>query len=293
MLKSLEMPNGEVLTYRERGDGPQVVVLIHGNMTSSKHWDDVMDKLSERFKVYAMDMRGFGYSTYKQPIHSLKDFAEDIKCFVDGLRLKGFTLVGWSTGGGVAMQFTADYSEYVTKLILIESVGIKGYPFYLKDVNGQPIPEQLLKTREEIAVDPVQVVPVLQAYATKNKEFLRNLWNMAIYTQKQPSAERYEEYLEDMLTQRNLVDVDYALATFNISTEHNGVVPGSGDVDKITISTLVVQGDKDLVVPLQMAEEIQEGIGDNARLVVLSNSGHSPLVDNFEKLIELIIEFTV
>ena len=61
------------------------------------------------------------------------------------------------------MQFTANHPTFVEKLILVESVGMKGYPIFKKDINGQPIVSSLVKTKEEIAQDPVQIAPVLDA----------------------------------------------------------------------------------------------------------------------------------
>ena len=291
VLKSVKLDNGEVIGYRECGEGKKTLVLIHGNMTSSKHWDIFMDKLKHKFKIYALDLRGFGKSTYNTPINSIKDFSEDVKFFVDKLELGELVVAGWSTGGGVAMQFTADYPNYVEKLILIESVGVKGYPIFKKDVNGKPIIGEFLKSKEEVAEDPIQVKPVLVALESKNKEFYKTIWNLTIYTHNQPKPQKYEEYLEDMLTQRNLVDVDYALLTFNITNEFNGVVMGSGDVDKILIPTLVIQGDRDYVVPIEMGQDIAKYIGQNAELEILEDSGHSPLIDQLDRLIDLIVKF--
>ncbi len=290
-LKKVELSNGETLGYRETVEGEKVLLLIHGNMTSSKHWDILIDKLPEEYKVYAIDLRGFGISTYNKSINGLKDFSEDVKLFVDAIGLKKFSVAGWSTGGGVAMQFAADYPELVEKLILIESVGIKGYPMFKKDEKGQPIPGQLLKTREEIAKDPIQVLPILKAYANRDKETLKNIWNMSIYTHNKPTEEKYEEYLNDMLTQRNLVDVDYGLLTFNISDESNGVSDGTGDVYKIKAPTLIIQGDRDVVIPRNIGEEIAKAIGDNGRLEILENCGHSPLIDCLDRLTKLIVDY--
>ncbi|MTI69825.1 MAG: alpha/beta hydrolase [Firmicutes bacterium] len=290
-IKSVEIGNGETISYRESGEGDKKLVLVHGNMTSSKHWDLVIENLPKNIKVYAIDLRGFGNSSYNKPIDSLKDFSEDLKMFVDKIGIKDFYLAGWSTGGGVAMQFTADYSEYVEKLILVESVGVKGYPIFKKNEKGEPIIGEFLKTKEEVARDKVQVVPILNAYKNKDTNALRKIWEMTIYNHNKPEENRYKEYLNDMLTQRNLVDVDYALMNFNISNEHNGVVMGTGDVSKINIPTLVIQGDRDLVVPKSMAEGINETIGDNAKLVILKDSGHSPIIDNLDKLINLMVNF--
>jgi pimeloyl-ACP methyl ester carboxylesterase len=290
-LNKVEISNGETLGYRERAGGEDVILLVHGNMTSSKHWDLVLENINPTYKVYAVDLRGFGISTYNQSIDSLKDFATDLKLFVDALKLRSFSLMGWSTGGGVALQFAADHPIYVEKLILLASASTRGYPFLQADETGASKYRVRLKTKEEIAQDTAKTIPVQTAYQTGNKEFLRKLWNTLIYTQNLPSQERYEEYLEDMLTQRNLVDVYHALNTFNISKQHNGLTQGTGDVEKIQAPTLVLQGKKDRVVLPSMAEEIVEDLGDKAELIYFENSGHSPLVDDIDQLLKTVTEF--
>ena len=120
-LYSVDISNGETLTYRKREGGDELIVLVHGNMTSSKHWDLLLESMDEQFTIYAVDMRGFGGSTYHNRITSIKDFSKDIKLWTDALNLKNFTMIGWSTGGNVAMQFCADYPGYANKLVLFAS----------------------------------------------------------------------------------------------------------------------------------------------------------------------------
>lgn len=291
VLKSVKLSNGETIGYRESSSGTQTILLIHGNMTSSKHWEIFMVNFEEGYKMYAIDLRGFGLSSYVNRINCLKDFSEDLKLFADSLKLDRFVLIGWSTGGGVAMQFASDYPELVSHLILVESVGIKGYPILKKDVQGKLLPGNFLTTKEEISHDTSRVLPLLKAYETKDKEYLKNLWNRLIYTQKKPSEPEYQEYLADMLTQRNYVDVLYALSRFNLSHQSNGIVSGTGNVDKIIAPTLVIQGDKDYVISLDVAKEIVAEIGKNAQLIILENCGHSPFVDNLAKLRSLVLKF--
>jgi len=290
LLKSLKLGNGETLGYRESGSGDTTLLLIHGNMSSSKHWDTFISGFPEGYSIYAVDLRGFGISSYLNPVESLKDFSEDVRLLTEALNLKNFVLAGWSAGGAVAMQFASDNPERVSKLILMESVGVKGYPLFKRDEKGQPIPGNFLKIKKEVA-DDIHIRLVQQAYDTKNKEYLRKVWNTLIYTHHQPPPDKYEEYLEDMLTQRNLADVYYALGHFNISHQHNGIAEGSGAVDKIVAPTLVIQGDRDLVIPVKTAEETAAAIGDNAKLAVLENAGHSPPADCLDKLISLFFEF--
>lgn len=291
MLNSIKLSNGETMGYRKVGKGNKVLILVHGNMSTSKHWDTVMESMPSEYITYAIDMRGFGISTYNTPVNSLKDFSEDLKLFADAMGLNKFSLAGWSTGGGVVMHFAIDYPDYVEKLILVESVGIKGYPMFKKDASGQPILGEFLKTKEEIEADPIQVVPILDAYRDKNKALLRIIWDSAIYLFGKPTEERYEEYLDEMLTQRNLVDIDYSLVHFNISDEHNGVVEGTGEVHKIKVPTIVIQGKNDLIVPMDMGVGIAEGIGENAKLELLDNGGHAPMTDDLNRFMNLILSF--
>lgn len=291
ILSQVKIANGETIGYRYKKGGEKILLLIHGNMTSSKHWDIFIDALDHKYTIYAPDLRGFGISTYHTSINSLDDFKEDLKLFVDEVGIKKFSLIGWSTGGGVCMVFAADYPEYVEKLILLESVGTRGYPILKKDITGKPIIGEFLKTKEEIAQDPIQVLPILNAYKNKDKEMLKRIWEATIYTHNKPDDAKYEEYLEDMLTQRNLVDVDYALATFNISNEFNGVKQGDNRASKIKCPTLILWGENDLVVPKQMALDIKADIGNNATLVYLKKCGHSPLIDDLEQLVKVVENF--
>lgn len=291
IIDKVTLGNKETYGFRYYKGGNKNILLIHGNMTSSKHFDTFIEALPEDYTIYAVDMRGFGNSTYINPINSLEDLAEDIFLFTEKIGLTNFDILGWSTGGGVAMLFSARHPEKINKMILVESVGIQGYPIYAKDKDGKPIFSELLLNKDEIASDPVQVAPVLAALKRKDKEYYRNLWNALIYTKNQPEPYKYEEYLEDNLTQRNLVDIDYALTKFNISNEFNGVRKGTGEVYNIKANTLILQGDKDFVVPYKMAEGIKDALGKKGTLKILNNSGHSPFVDCLEHLVHIIVDF--
>jgi len=291
VTKVLTIPNDETIGYREAGTGGRTVLLIHGNMTSSKHWDILMSALPHGYHLLAVDLRGFGTSSYHNRIESIQDFSEDVAQFATCLDLNSFSMIGWSLGGAVAMQFAIDHGEKVEKLVLIESIGLQGYPVLRKDGLGQPIAGEFLTTRDELARDP-NIAATARAIEEEDRAYLRRLWDLLIYTHNRPEEKKYEEYLDDILTQRNTVDVAYACTRFNISRENNGVVDGDGSVSKIHTPTLVIHGDRDAVVPLETAREIARGInGGRTRLEVLEDSGHSPLIDNLEGLVGLIAGF--
>ncbi|WP_066067549.1 intracellular short-chain-length polyhydroxyalkanoate depolymerase [Neobacillus soli] len=288
-LKEVLLPNGETLAYREREGGEIKVLLIHGNMTSSKHWDLVLENMATKYKLYAVDLRGFGGSSYHNLVQSIKDFSDDVKLFVDEIGLKDFAVVGWSTGGAVAMQFAVDYPGYCNKLILLASESTRGYPFDGKlNENEEP---RRFSLHEEIKKDLIRTIPVQTAYDTNNVDLLKLIWNAVIYTHNQPNPALYDEYVQDMRTQRNLAEVHHANNTFNISHHHNGLVEGNGKVDEINIPVLVLRGERDFVITAGMNEELLEDLGEKSVFIELKDCGHSPLVDDLPQLLTAITQF--
>lgn len=289
-LKYVELLNGETLSYRERIGGEELCIFVHGNMTSSKHWDVLIENFDPRYTIIAPDLRGFGGSTYKNRITHMRDFSDDLKSFVDSLGLKDFSLLGWSTGGAVAMQFCADYPGLCNKLMLLASASTRGYPFYQTNEDGTQSTIRL-KTIAEIENDIGKTIPMQGLYDTKNRDGLKAVWNAVIYTHNQPDEQKYEEYVDDMLTQRNLADVYHVLNTFNISHHDNEAAKGTGEIDKILIPVLILYGERDYVVPGNMTEELIEDFGEKAKVVKLVNCGHSPLIDDLDQLKNAIEQF--
>ncbi|MHC1735450.1 MAG: alpha/beta fold hydrolase [Erysipelotrichaceae bacterium] len=289
-VQTLQLKNGETVAYRQAGTQGDLVVLVHGNMSSSVHFQTTMERLENDHRVYAVDLRGFGDSSYKNELNSLRDFAVDVELWIEALDLKDFNLLGWSTGGGIVLEIAADMPERVKKLFLLDSVGLKGYPMFRKDEKYQPVLTDLLKTKEDIAKDPVQVLPILAAYANKDKGLLKAIWNAVIYNLNQPNEEDYDHYLDAMLKQRNLVDVDYSLVMFNFTHEASAVTEGSGRIDLIKCPLIIMHGVKDYVVPYAMSVEMKQFFGDRAKLVTFENAGHSVITDDLDLFIQTLKE---
>ncbi|MED3798159.1 alpha/beta hydrolase [Lysinibacillus capsici] len=284
MVKTIQLANGETMAYRKRSGGGHPLVLVHGNMTSSKHWDILMDALDEKYTIYAIDLRGFGESSYLKPITAIKDFSDDVKLFVDALQLQSFDMIGWSTGGAVCMQFVANYPGHCQRLILLASASTRGYPFYTDLGTGNPASFKRAYHYEEVLVDTSKTKLIQGFYDEKNAEGLQSIWNALIYTHHRPNEGKYQEYVEDMLTQRNLAEVYHALNTFNISAVDNEVAKGSREAMLLHIPILVLRGDRDLVITEEMNTELLQDLGKTAQFVGLKDCGHSPLIDDLAQL---------
>lgn len=290
-LKEVLLPHGETLSYYEQGDSKETLLLIHGNTSSSIFFEPLFEKLPPGVRVIAPDLRGFGQSTYNKPIENLTDFAEDLKLFLDHLGIGCVSMVGWSLGGNVAMAFASTYPEMVSNLILLSSGSPKGYPVFKKDDKGQIIFPEIYTSKEDMAKDPVQVLPLLNIYETKNTEMLATIYDFAIYTgSKKPDKAKNLKWMAEAVHQRNLVDVDWALANFNISNEPSLYSAGHGQIDKIKAKTLIIWGDKDLTVPKLMFDETTRLLPD-AAVLVYEGAGHAIVVDETEKLAIDILHF--
>jgi pimeloyl-ACP methyl ester carboxylesterase len=157
--------------------------------------------------------------------------------------------------------------------------------------DGLPNLDKRLQTFEDIKQDVLKVIPTETAYKNKDRQFLKFVFDAVIYTKNQPDSARYIEYIDDMLTQRNYAETVHALNQFNIGKEHNGLVQGNGLASTINTPTLVLRGDRDLIITEDMINEIMNDIGDYAEFVELKDCGHSPLIDDLDQLLNIISEF--
>lgn len=89
----------------------QTIVLVHGNVSSSLFWQELMQDLPGDLRVIAIDLRGFG-GTESLPVDAtrgVRDFSDDVHATLRALGLETAHLVGWSMGGGVVMQYAIDH----------------------------------------------------------------------------------------------------------------------------------------------------------------------------------------
>lgn len=283
-VKTLKLSDSESMAYREAGNG-ETLLLIHGNMSSSVHFQTTMEALEKDYHVIALDIMGCGDSDYESKRLSLRDHAKDIETFLTLKNIESLSVLGWSTGGGIALELATLIPNSIKRCYLLASVGLKGFKMYHKDPAKMG---QLLSEYDDIAADPVQVIPVLEAYRSENKAFLKFVCDATLYNLKQPEAQEYDAYLDAILKQRNLVDIDYALVHFNMTHETNGINEPTGRMDSVKCPIHIIHGDKDLVVNVQESLDTYAAFKDQATLHIVEGAGHSLVSDDLSSLISII-----
>ena len=114
--------NGLMMYYEVHGRGDPVV-LLHGSfMTISNNWTGWIDELSKTRQVIACEMQGHGRTADIEREFSYDDLADDVAALLDHLEIPSADLIGYSMGGGVAMQCAIRHPDKVRKVVSISAV---------------------------------------------------------------------------------------------------------------------------------------------------------------------------
>ena len=123
------------LNFIEQGQG-QPMVLLHGNGEDSSYFVHQIAHFSKSYRVIAIDTRGHGQSPRGEKPFAIKQFAEDLKDFLDARNIAKAVILGFSDGGNIALEFALKYPERVEKLILN---GANLFPSGVKPLYQWPI----------------------------------------------------------------------------------------------------------------------------------------------------------
>lgn len=119
------------------------VIFVHGNVSSSRFWEETMAALPPRYRAIAPDLRGYGESEARpvDATRGVRDFSDDVHSLLETLGLiaagSKVHLVGWSLGGCVVMQYTIDHPTQVASLVLVAPGSPYGFGA-TKDMAGTP-----------------------------------------------------------------------------------------------------------------------------------------------------------
>lgn len=121
--------NDVSLYYETRGD-KDPVILLHGWGQDHHTFDDLTDFLSNKFKVYLIDLPSFGKSSSKNAL-SIKELSNMLSSFIKDHNIIKPIIIGHSYGGRIAIEY-ASINKNISKLILVDSAGIRRKVIYTK-----------------------------------------------------------------------------------------------------------------------------------------------------------------
>lgn len=243
------------LYYEDHGSGDPVV-LIHGYPLSGASWEKQVPALLQAgHRVITYDRRGFGKSSQPTTGYHYDTFAADLQKVVTHLKLKNFSLVGFSMGGGEVARYIGKYgSKGVSKAVIIGGVP----PFLLKTTDN---PDGV-----DVSVfDGIQKAIVADRYAFFTG-FFKNFFNTDVHLGKR---------ISEQAVQASWNVAASASATASLACVPTWYEDFRKDVARINVPTLVIHGDSDRIVPIHAAGEKTASLVKGARLVTIKDGPHA------------------
>jgi len=259
--------DGLNIYYTTKGSG-RSVLLIHGLSAHSFSWRRNIEPLAEFFRVYALDLKGFGFSD--KPLksdYSPEGMANFIVQFMDALGIPEAALIGNSMGGMIGLTVALQYPSRVTHLVL---VGSTGYPLRPK------LRWKLLET------------PGLGDFLLRfvGKKDLQRGLRHCYYDSSKITSETLEGYYKPYLQDLNLKPQLLLARKFKFDRPS----PWESQYSRIQIPTLLLWGREDRIVPVHHAYRFHREI-KSSRLEILEKTGHAPQEENPDEFNKRVLQF--
>jgi pimeloyl-ACP methyl ester carboxylesterase len=252
---------GKKIFYSESGRG-EVILLIHGYLETSEVWDGLAAKLSDRFRVIAVDLPGHGSSDIYAEIHTMEFMATMLEGLMNTLGIEKSLMVGHSLGGYATLAFVEHFPDRLTGYCLFHS-----HPF-------ADMPITIQKREREILI------------VKAGKKFLMYPENI-----KRMFADsniiKFHAALERLKKVASIITAEGIIAVLKGMVERPSrlTVMEAGKVP-----CLWILGSMDNYIPCNTMKE-RVKLPANAELLILADSGHLGFIEEEDKSAEAITNF--
>lgn len=259
------------LYYEDHGTG-KPVILIHGWPLSGVFWEkQVAALLSGGHRVITYDRRGFGQSSKPAVGYDYNTLVEDLHKLVLKLDLRDLTLVGYSMGGGEVARYLGTYgSERVKKAVFMSA-----------------IPPFLLKTSDNpTGVDESVFDGIKKAITTDRLGFLSNFladfYNADVLRGNRISDQviQYSWNVAAAASPKGTLDCVSAWYT-----------DFRKDLSGINIPTLIIHGDNDRIVPINITGALTHELVKGSKFVVIKDAPHGLNSTHAEEVNRALLDF--
>lgn len=260
------------------------IVLLHGKNFSGYYFEDIMkDLVKLNYRVIAIDQIGFGKSTKPKNIqysfHLLAKLSHDL---LNSIKVNKFKLVGHSMGGMIATRYALMYPQEVSKMILINPIGLEDYRTLTTFKTVDELYAMELKNSKEKIIDYQKTF------------YYDGKWN-----------DQYEKLIKPAVgwingPDNNLVALNAAKTSEIIYTQ-----PVANEFKFVKVPTVLILGQRDKTAPGKnwAPKENQSLMGNypelgvkvakeipNAKLIKLDGYGHVPFLENYENFMNYFLK---
>jgi pimeloyl-ACP methyl ester carboxylesterase len=242
------------LYYEDHGTG-RPVVLIHGWPLSGRSWEKQVPALVEAgHRVITYDRRGFGDSSKPISGYDYDRLAADLHTIITELDLRDVTLVGFSMGGGEVARYLGAYGNArVRRAVFMAAIP----PFFVKTPNNPAGVDT--NVFEEIKKALVADRP---AFLSK---FFANFYNVDVLGGKR---------ISDEVVRLSWNIAAGASPTGTLQCVTAWATDFRDDLRRLGVQTLVIHGDSDRIVPLEVSGQLTHQAVAGSRLAVVAGGPH-------------------
>jgi len=253
----------------------QPIMFHHGWPLSSDDWDaQMLFFLSKGYRVIAHDRRGHGRSSQVDDGHDIDHYAADAFAVVTALDLRNAVHVGHSTGGGEVARYVARHggpAGRVAKAVLIAA-----------------IPPLMLMTESNPEGTPMEIFDSFRtALAGNRAQFFRDVPSGPFYGFNREGAEVHEGMIQNWWRQGMMGSA---------TAHHDGIKAFSetdqtGDLQAITVPTLVLHGEDDQIVPIAASAKKSIRLLSNGTLKTYPGLSHGLFATHPDRINADILAF--
>jgi non-heme chloroperoxidase len=270
-MPTITTVDGTEIYYKDWGAG-QPVVFSHGWPLSADAWEDQMLFLADRgYRCIAHDRRGHGRSSQPWEGNEMNTYADDLAALVKTLNLKDVIHVGHSTGGGEVTRYIGRHgTARVARIVLISA-----------------IPPLLLKTEANPGGLPIEVFDQLRAAMQGDRTQLYRDLSAPFYGYNRDGAKSSQGVRDFFWLQAMWSGLKASYDCLEAISETDF----TEDLRRFDVPTLMLHGDDDQVVPIDISSRRSVKLVKNARLVVYEGAPHGMCTTHKDRVNEELLGF--
>jgi pimeloyl-ACP methyl ester carboxylesterase len=245
------------------------VVLLHAFGPNGKYsWRKQIKILSKEYKILIPNLLYFGNSTKKNKTYHVNEQIDALTHLLKHLKIDHFILGGSSYGGVIAFELLHKKTFSIKKLFITNSP-VK----YIFNDGWEKIMKDFKVNKKSDLLIPNNYIKLKKLYDLANykkkhfpKILFKDIFNTVYKTKSQERKQLVDAFEED---QKYLKDRVY----------------------KTDVPILLVWGEKDHISILKIAENLKIHLGENARLEIIPNTGHTPHIEKTAIFNKILIDF--